>query len=91
MSKRTQLRSNRFLPEYVTRFRDRHGKDRLRFRHREHLRPYYSETGRPRSTSILPTVGFAGRAQWRGTGSLDLLQKIGTVVRVTGLSEMVSR
>lgn len=32
MSKRRRLRSNRFLPEYVTRFRDRHGKDRLRFR-----------------------------------------------------------
>ena len=26
------MRCNRFLPEYVTRFRDRHGKDRLRFR-----------------------------------------------------------
>lgn len=32
MSKRRQLRCNRFLPEYVTRFRDRHGKDRFRFR-----------------------------------------------------------
>jgi hypothetical protein len=29
MSKRRQLRSNRFLPEYVTRFKDRHGKERL--------------------------------------------------------------
>lgn len=27
MSKRRQLRSNRFLPEYVSRFKDRHGKD----------------------------------------------------------------
>lgn len=32
MSNRRQLRSNRFLPEYVTRFKDRHGKDRFRFR-----------------------------------------------------------
>lgn len=29
---RRQLRSNRFLPQYVTRFVDRHGKERLRFR-----------------------------------------------------------
>jgi hypothetical protein len=27
-----RLRSTRFLPEYVSRFKDRHGKDRLRFR-----------------------------------------------------------
>jgi hypothetical protein len=26
MTKRRQLRSNRFLPEYVTSFKDRHGK-----------------------------------------------------------------
>lgn len=29
---RVRMRSNRFLPEFVTRFRDRHGKERLRFR-----------------------------------------------------------
>jgi hypothetical protein len=32
MTSRRQLKSNRFLPEFVTRFKDRHGKDRLRFR-----------------------------------------------------------
>ena len=32
MTNRRQLKSNRFLPEYVTRFKDRHGKERLRFR-----------------------------------------------------------
>lgn len=32
MTSRRQLKANRFLPEFVTRFKDRHGKERLRFR-----------------------------------------------------------
>jgi len=32
MTNKRQLKSNRFLPEYVTRYRDRHGKWRYRFR-----------------------------------------------------------
>lgn len=32
MTNKRQLKSNRFLPEYVTRYRDRHGKWRCRFR-----------------------------------------------------------
>jgi integrase len=42
MSKRRQLRSNRFLPEYVTRFKDRHGKDRLRFRRKGFPSRYFT-------------------------------------------------
>lgn len=42
MSKRRQLRSNRFLPEYVTRFKDRHGKERLRFRRKGYPSRYFT-------------------------------------------------
>lgn len=42
MSKRKQLRSNRFLPEYVTRFADRHGKERLRFRRKGYPSRYFT-------------------------------------------------
>lgn len=42
MTKRRQLRSNRFLPEYVTRFKDRHGKDRLRFRRKGFPSRYFA-------------------------------------------------
>lgn len=41
MSKR-KLRSNRFLPEYVSRFKDRHGKERLRFRRKGYLSSYFT-------------------------------------------------
>lgn len=40
MNKR-RSRSNRFLPEYVTRFKDRHGKDRLRFRRKGYPSRYF--------------------------------------------------
>jgi hypothetical protein len=39
---RRQLRSNRFLPEFVTSFKDRHGKTRLRFR-RKGFKSHYFE------------------------------------------------
>lgn len=42
MSKHRQLRSNRFLPEYVTRFKDRHGKERLRFRRKGYPSRYFT-------------------------------------------------
>lgn len=42
MSKRRQLRSNRFLPEYVTRFKDRHGKERFRFRRKGFPSRYFT-------------------------------------------------
>jgi site-specific recombinase XerD len=42
MTKRRQLRSNRFLPEYVTSFKDRHGKVRLRFRRRGYKSGYFN-------------------------------------------------
>lgn len=37
-----QLKSNRFLPEYVTSFKDRHGKVRLRFRRKGFVSHYFS-------------------------------------------------
>jgi hypothetical protein len=37
-----RLRSNRFLPEYVSRFKDRHGKERLRFRRKGYPSQYFS-------------------------------------------------
>lgn len=40
MNKR-RLRSNRFLPEYVSRFKDRHGKERLRFRRKGYPDGYF--------------------------------------------------
>lgn len=42
MTKRRHLRSNRFLPEYVTRFKDRHGKERLRFRRKGFPSRYFA-------------------------------------------------
>lgn len=41
MTKR-RSRSNRFLPEYVTRFKDRHGKERLRFRRSGYPSKYFT-------------------------------------------------
>lgn len=38
---RRQLKSNRFLPAYVTRFVDRHGKERLRFRRKGFASHYF--------------------------------------------------
>lgn len=38
---RRQLKSNRFLPTYVSRFKDRHGKDRLRFRRKGYPDHYF--------------------------------------------------
>lgn len=37
-----KLRSNRFLPEYVSRFKDRHGKERLRFRRAGYPSGYFT-------------------------------------------------
>ena len=37
-----RLRSNRFLPEYVSRFKDRHGKERLRFRRKGYPSQYFT-------------------------------------------------
>ena len=39
---RHRLRLNRFLPEHVSRFKDRHGKDRLRFRRKGYPSQYFS-------------------------------------------------
>ena len=39
---RHRLRSNRFLPEYVSRFKDRHGKERLRFRRKGYPPKYFT-------------------------------------------------
>lgn len=39
---RHRLRSNRFLPEYVSRFKDRHGKERLRFRRKGYPSKYFT-------------------------------------------------
>lgn len=41
MNKR-RMRSNRFLPEYVSRFEDRHGKERLRFRRKGYPSKYFT-------------------------------------------------
>jgi integrase len=41
MNKR-RLKSNRFLPEYVSRFKDRHGKERLRFRRKGYPSQYFT-------------------------------------------------
>lgn len=41
MSKR-RSKSNRFLPEYVSRFKDRHGKERLRFRRKGYPSQYFT-------------------------------------------------
>ena len=42
MTNRRQIRSNRFLPPYVTRFVDRHGKERLRFRRKGYPSRYFA-------------------------------------------------
>lgn len=39
---RRRLRTNRFLPEYVSRFKDRHGKERLRFRRKGYPSQYFT-------------------------------------------------
>jgi integrase len=41
MTNRRQLKSNRFLPEFVSRFKDRHGKERLRFRRKGYPAGYF--------------------------------------------------
>ncbi len=41
MSKR-RSKSNRFLPEFVSRFKDRHGKERLRFRRKGYPSRYFT-------------------------------------------------
>ncbi|SMC75946.1 tyrosine-type recombinase/integrase [Novosphingobium sp. B1] len=41
---RKRLRSNRFLPEYVSRFKDRHGKERFRFRRKGYPDRYFTAT-----------------------------------------------
>ncbi len=41
MNKR-RVKSNRFLPEYVSRFKDRHGKERLRFRRKGYPSQYFT-------------------------------------------------
>jgi len=41
MNARRQIKSNRFLPEFVTRFIDRHGKERLRFRRKGYPSCYF--------------------------------------------------
>ena len=41
MNKR-RSKSNRFLPEYVSRFKDRHGKERLRFRRKGYPSQYFT-------------------------------------------------
>jgi integrase len=65
MSKRRQLRSNRFLPEYVSRFKDRHGKERLRFRRKGFPSRYF--------TSPLGTEAF--REEYRRFNSPDALME----------------
>ena len=40
MPKRKRLKSNRFLPDYVTSFKDRHGKTRYRFRRKGYKEGY---------------------------------------------------
>lgn len=37
-----RLRSNRFLPEVVSMFKDRHGKERLRFRRKGYPSQYFT-------------------------------------------------
>lgn len=39
---RRRARSNRFLPEFVSRFKDRHGKERLRFRRKGYPSQYFT-------------------------------------------------
>lgn len=60
MNKRTS-RSNRFLPEYVSRFKDRHGKERLRYRRKGYPSRYF--------TAPLGTEAF--REEYRRFNSLE--------------------
>ncbi|MBH0114205.1 tyrosine-type recombinase/integrase [Novosphingobium sp. YJ-S2-02] len=58
---RQRLRSNRFLPEYVSRFKDRHGKERLRFRRKGYPSQYF--------TAALGTEAF--REEYRRFNSAE--------------------
>lgn len=58
-----RLRSNRFLPEYVSRFVDRHGKERLRFRRKGYPSRYF--------TAPLGTEAF--REEYRRFNSPDAI------------------
>ncbi|MFZ2997575.1 tyrosine-type recombinase/integrase [Sphingobium sp.] len=58
-----RLRSNRFLPEYVSRFKDRHGKERLRFRRKGYPSQYF--------TAALGTEGF--REEYHRFNSSDAI------------------
>lgn len=62
MNKRTS-RSNRFLPEYVSRFKDRHGKERLRYRRKGYPSRYF--------TAPLGTEAF--REEYRRFNSLEAI------------------
>lgn len=64
MNKR-RLRSNRFLPEYVSRFKDRHGKERLRFRRKGYPDGYFK--------AALGTEEF--REEYRRFNSPEALQE----------------
>lgn len=63
MNNRRQVRSNRFLPEYVTRFVDRHGKERFRFRRKGYPSRYF--------TAALGTEEF--RQQYAAFNSTDAI------------------
>jgi len=62
MNKR-RSKSNRFLPEYVSRFKDRHGKERLRFRRKGYPSRYF--------TAPLGTEAF--REEYRRFNSADAI------------------
>ena len=62
MNKR-RMRSNRFLPQYVSRFQDRHGKERLRFRRKGYPSQYF--------TAPLGTEAF--REEYRRFNSSDAI------------------
>lgn len=62
MNKR-RMRSNRFLPQYVSRFKDRHGKERLRFRRKGYPSQYF--------TAPLGTEAF--REEYRRFNSSDAI------------------
>lgn len=99
---RRQLRSNRFLPIYVTRFVDRHGKERLRFRRKgfpdhyfraplgtEDFRAEYAACMNP--DRITEAVS-ARAAQNYTSGSLnDLLARYCSVPERLGPTEMTQR
>lgn len=62
---RRRMRSNRFLPEYVTRFKDRHGKERYRFRRKGYPDRYF--------TAPLGTEEF--REEYRRFNSKEAVQE----------------